>query len=259
MNLWPDNWFSEVLKHLEPHDFTLVGSISQMGRIRERRNLVLYNWDMYSWQDYANGDWAKFGELSREAVDLWFPSVCTRHQSERIYRTRKGTVIKMFVPLDWLPEPTMGKYVLLPMRFYEKDRCFDWAKKACEELGVRLVHPNHDLTLKEYKTLLAGSGLIISPYAEASTGGMGLIEGSYLGKRCVVNGSELNGGREYLGDKGFFFTTYEEMKKLIKEHLGKPAEDCREWLREEYGVERVARQMNERLCYLKSTSPLQGR
>lgn len=251
MNLFPDNWFAEVTRYIEPNDFTIVGSISQLKRIKSQENLILYNWDMYSWQDYSAGDWQIFGDLSRKAVDLWFPSVGTLRQSEKIYGTDKGAVIKMFVPLDWLPEPTAGDYVLLPMRYYTKDRCFDWAEKACAELGVKLYHPNHDLSLKEYKKLIAGAGLILSPYAEASTGGMGLIEGTALGKPCLINASPLNGGFEYMGEHGNYFTTFAELKSEITRLLGTKVDG--EWVREEYSVRRMARDINERLCFLKST------
>lgn len=208
--LFPNNWFAEVTKHFNDHSFTILGSISQMSRLTSTRNLIVYNWDMYSWQDYSSGAWKEFGYLCREAVDIWYPSQCTKEMTKKIYGVDKGVVIKMFVPTDWVKCGWRGDYVLLPMRHYTKDPCFDWARRACEEMNIPFFHPNHDLPHEEYRNLLANCNMVVSPYAEASTGGMGMLEAAKCGKPVLANSSPLNGARDYMGDYATYFDGYED-------------------------------------------------
>lgn len=249
--LFPNNWFAEVVPLIKDNPYTILGSISQMKRLKSVDNLIVYHWDMYSWQDYSAGEWAEFGKLCQAAVDIWYPSIGTKEMTKKIYGVDKGVVIKTFAPTSWVRCGQRGDYVLLPMRYYVHDRCFDWAKRACEELNLPFVHPNHDRKLGDYISLLANCNMIISPYAEASTGGLGMIEASKCGKPVLANASPLNGAREYMGDYAEYFNTYEELKEKLWEmyhaEFQKPAV--------EHPVERMAEEINARL----STLPLTGK
>lgn len=248
--LFPKNWFAEVVPLIKDNPYTILGSISQMKRLTSTDNLIVYHWDMYSWQNYSKGEWYEFGKLCEAAVDIWYPSIGTKEMTKKIYGVDKGAVIKTFAPTNWVSCGSRGDYVLFPMRYYEQDQCFGWAKQACQELGLKLVHPNHDKRPGEYIKLLANCNMIVSPYAEASTGGLGMIEGSKCGKPVLANGSPLNGAREYMGDYAEYFDTYEEFKsklwKMYHAPFNKPPVI--------YSVEGMAEAINQRLSTLLPTA-----
>lgn len=262
----PNNWLGALAGSLERFGHELVKenpeiilgmSISQSKRIFAVIEkypdcpLAIYNWDTYSYMDYNSGIWKEFGDLCRKSVDIWYPSQCTKDMTMKIYGVDKGVVIKMFVPTDWVTCAPRGDYVLLPMRFYEKDPCFDWAKRACAELNIPLVHPNHDLPLAEYREIMANCNMVVSPYAEASTGGMGMLEAAKCGKPVLANGSPLNGAREYMGDYATYFDGYEDFcDKLWRMYSTSGTQEPISRT-----IEDMAKEINERLCLLQ----LQGK
>lgn len=260
MMLFPDNWFSKICPLIDDQGFTIVGSISQMHRIpasQDPKKLILYNWDVYPWLDYSSGPWKRWGELMRDCADVWHASEACKRRTEEIFGISKGIVIKTFVPIDWLNDDLGDdRYVLMPMRFYEKDKCFGWAEKACEELDIPLVHPNHNIPFEKYRKTLQHCTLILSHYAEASTGGLGMIEGRFCGKPVLANGSFFNGAREYMGDQAVYFNDFDDLKATLKfmwESQKKTIlEENRQWVRENYDISIMAKKINERLCQLKS-------
>lgn len=259
MMLFPDNWFSKICPLIDDRGFTIVGSISQIGRIPKDQDpdkLILYNWDVYPWMDYTRGLWKEWGDLLRACRDVWHCSWCTQLRTREIYGVDKGRVIKTFVPVDHLDGPVVaGQYALMPMRHYVNDQCFDWAAEACEQMRIPLMHPNHSIAEKEYPKVLRNCRFIISHYAEASTGGLGIIEGTYFGKHVVLNESVYNGGSEYLrGRLVSTFNSFNHFKDMIKyawdNHESAAGVGGREWVLENYSIERMAGEINQALSEL---------
>jgi hypothetical protein len=250
--IFPNNWFSKIIPLVDPKEFTIVGSISQLSRApKDLSKTILYNWDVYPWMDYTQGNWKVWGEMMKHCYDVWHASECTLKRTEEIYGLKKGKVIKMFVPTDWLDSPVSNKrFVLMPMRHYTQDKTFLWAKRACEELNIPLVHPNHDLAPGKFKELMHTCTLVLSHYTEASTGGQGLIEASYLNKPVLINDSFYNGGREHVGNRGFYFKTYDELKLKLLEMFFNPPKlsGGKEWVKENYDISVMAKEMNKTIC-----------
>lgn len=255
MMFFPDNWFAKIVPLIESQGFTILGSISQMHRLPAKIDydrLIVYNWDVYSWQNYKSGPWQRFGEIMQKARDVWHASSCTKEQTKAIYGFDKGSVIKMFVPTDWLNDDLGdGRYVLMPMRHYLQDAQFTWARKACDELGIPLVHPNHDLPFEKYRHTLQHASIILSHYREASTGGQGMIEGYYSGKPILACRSAYSGAEEYMKSQAYYFSSYENLKDQLKWlFFETPKIDllrAREWVRENYDIKVMAERINETL------------
>ena len=253
MMLFPDNWFSEICPLIDDRGFTIVGSISQAHRIpksQDPNKLILYNWDVYPWMNYKDGPWQRWGELLKSCRDIWHTSEACARRTEEMYGIKKGQVIKTFVPVDQFAGPVgNNNYVLMPMRHYVQDKCFGWAQKACDELEIDLIHPNHNIDKKAYEKIMRYASVILSHYYEASTGGLGIIEGMSLGKPVLINAmSGYNGGKEYAGDYGWYFKTYEEMKKLLVVLMAAPHPiHGQQEFTKNYDIKIMAEKINEAL------------
>lgn len=256
MMIFPPNWFAKITPLINDRGFTIVGSISQAHRIPAKQDpnkLILYNWDVYPWMNFNNGPWKRWGDLLKSCRDVWHSSYACANRTKEIYGVDKGQVIKTFVPVGYLGDGPIGNdnYVLMPVRHYHNDQCFNWATNACRELGIKLIWPNHDIPQKEYEKIISNSTLILSHYHEASTGGLGMIEGVYFGKSVVANASPYNGAREYMADHAMYFKTYDEMKEMIQtvfdSKIQHNVELCRKWIRENYDIQVMADRINNRL------------
>lgn len=255
MMLFPDNWFGKIVPLIDDRGFTIVGSISQMHRIpanQDMNKLILYNWDVYPWIDIIKGDWFRWGELMKSCLDIWHASEVCKLRTKEIYGIDKGIVIKTFVPVDWVQGETGDeRYVLMPIRHYLKDECFYWADRVCKELGIRLIRPNRAFSAGVYAEVMRKCTLILSPYAEASTGGLGMIEGYSLGKLVLANSSKYNGAKEYMGNQAVYFSSYEDMKDQIKKLFFETSkvdlESNQEWIRKNYAINVMAEKINAKL------------
>lgn len=250
--LFPDNWFGKITPLIDDRGFTIVGSISQMHRIPEKQDpdkLILYNWDVYPWFDFTSGPWKRWGEYMKKAREVWHSSLACAKRTEEIYGFKKGQVIKTFAPVEHFEGPIAdGNYVLMPMRYYHNDKCFNWATNACHELKIKLIWPNHDIPEKQYREIMRNCTLVLSHYYEASTGGLGMIEGTYLGKTVVANGSPYNGAREYMGDHAAYFQTYEDLKDWLQvvfdTRTKHDLEAMRKWVKDNYDIKVMAEKIN---------------
>ena len=104
------------------------------------------------------------------------------------------------------------------MRPYPYDKNYGWLKRACNELKIPLVEPNHKLSEPEFQKVIAECSFLCTEYHEASTGGLTLLEGHRLGKPVVISDSKYMGARDYFGDRAIYFNdnSYEDFKKTIK-------------------------------------------
>jgi len=217
----------------------------------ERYPIVLkvqYNWDLYEWQNYDGYRW-----LLDKSDDIWYPSSAVQKRTQEFYGMEKGRIIKTFIPVEHLKDAEIKdeRFVLSPIRHYLKDKYFGWFEKACEELKIPYDHPDHSYSDEEFKRKIASCSFIVSAYYEASTGGLGIIEGTYLGKSVLLTDSPYMGAKDYLGDRAWYFTDYESLKEKIKllwDNTPKlNLKECQDWVLESYSVARMAKEVNDAL------------
>jgi len=221
--------------------------------------VICYNWDIYEWvwkdergKDY---DYKKYGELLKECIEVWCPSQCTVDRLKEWFNLDNGRVLKT-CSLYYDKKPIDGRFVYNPLRAIP-DRNYGLFEKACNELNIPYkTRGNTYLPWDEYTENVAQCSFMVSPYYEASTGGLALIEGTYLGKPCLASDSKYCGVRDYMGDRAWYFKhdSYEDLKAKIKEMWENTPklniQECQEWVKENYPHYRMAKDMNDRLLKL---------
>ena len=144
-----------------------------------------------------------------------------------------------------------GNYVLNPLRGLPDDNYLMF-EEVCDELKIPYIsNKEHTYSFKEYQKIVANCSFMVSPYREASTGGLDIIQGYYLGKPVLIFGEE-NGGRDYLGNSVgvYYCKDKEDMKKWIKDlwdNRRSVPEENRRWVRKEYVAANMAKQIHQLL------------
>ncbi len=249
-------------------DFIIGMSVTQMPRIEQAHRvfphipMINYNWDIYEWvwksPRQGEYDYKRYGELLKESAEVWVPSECTGKRTEQWFGLSNCKVIKTSVPY-YEAEVSDERFVLNPLREIP-DPHWGMFEKACKELGIPYKSTMHELSQEEYRKIVASCSFIVSPLYELSTGGLTLIEGTYLGKPCLLSDSPWHGGRDYMGDRAWYFNheSYDDLKiKLADLWNSTPKlnrEECKEWVEENYSRKRMAKDIYERLCALKKKS-----
>ena len=204
-------------------------------------------------------DWAKYRSYLHKCVELWCISneVITRMKEEGVEPDR-CRLMKIWARLfDYEGEVVDKRYVLNAMRPYVADKNYGWLKRACSELQIPVVEPNHGLSEEEFQKLIAECSFMCTEYHEMSTGGLTLLEGYKLGKVSVVSDSPYEGARDYLGDRAIYFddNSYEDFKRVIKETWDNTPtlnrKECEEFCDAHPTKEDMVDQMIERLQSLK--------
>lgn len=265
-------WLDELKPELEKlgHEFVeddpdvIIGwSVTQMDRIWRAfsrfpaAKLVNYNWDVYGWvwERPRKGEYnyKLYGALLKNSDEVWCPSQCTVERMKQWFG-KDGLVIKTFIPL-YEHETKDENYALCSLREIP-DQNLGWFEKACEELKIPYVsNRHHTYTWEEWKRIVANCSFIVAPYYELSTGGLDIIQGYYLGKPGLLSDSSWNGGWDYLGHRAFSFKhdSYEDFKVQLKklwETRPKVEKDHKEFVKENYSIEVMAKKISERLCTL---------
>ena len=169
----------------------------------------------------------------RKAKDIWVPSRCTVARTVQ-YINKSATVIKTAVH-PWEPSGQVysGDYVVNVMRKYPDDPNKTVLKEVCEELGIKLFEPGCELPWEDFKNLIAGARLLVSPYYEASTGGLTLLEGYWHGKPVLLSNSPRNGAVDYFGNnrEGVYYFQWDNKNDLAEliEKLFFPSSQSRSW------------------------------
>jgi glycosyltransferase involved in cell wall biosynthesis len=228
--------------------------------------LFCYNWDIYEWvwnsspeQLASLGsityDYKGYGELLAECKEVWCPSECTVKRMKEWFNLDNGVVIKTF-SLFFDDKIIDNRFVFNPLRSIP-DRNLGWFERACNELDIPFVARGSDaVDWREHKRRISRCSFLVSPYYEASTGGLTLIEGTYLGKPCLVSDSPYCGARDYLGDRAWYFKhdSYEDLKKKIKELWDNTPQldvkECQQWVKDNYSPSVMAEEINKRLLKL---------
>jgi hypothetical protein len=215
-----------------------------------KAKLFCYHWDCYEWV-WSNPrpgeyDYARYGKLLAHATEIWVPSECTRMRTFQWW-SLESVVVKTSVPY-WEHETTKGDYVLCTLRKIP-DRHWDSFEWACKEAGLPYKMLNHELSYTDYQKEVANCRFLVSHLYEASTGGLSLLEGYYLGKPVLIHSSLWNGANEYFYGRQHRYQHVDCMPKLLElvwEHT--PVEpDHRQFVTEHYSSETMVSQIEERL------------
>jgi hypothetical protein len=222
--------------------------------------IINYTWDLYKtiWENPGHYNWKYCLDFFSRCDELWCPSEEVRLRlSEEI----PGIEDKCKIILTWarlfdFEDIQDKRYILQPMRPYVSDKNYKWLTRACKELGLPLVEPNHGLSEEEFQRTVAHCSFLCTEYHEASTGGLTLLEGYRLGKPAIVSDSRYMGARDYFGDRAIYFKddSYEDFKRVVKETwdntpvLDKDA--CRTFT-DRYSLDKMVEKMVNRLRELK--------
>lgn len=269
----PNNFLTDVAHALAGMGHFLVSkddyanvilcmSVTQMDLAEEamRANpkalLFVYDWDVYDWslknprpREY---DWQRFKRLCFMAREVWVPS---KAEAGRYFRWTgmDAWVVKTAVPYWTMPDidPRDSRFVLDTLR-ETPDPHWGMAQRACKELGIPCVASKHVQGFDKYAQLLASCTFTVSTLQEASTGGLGLVEAAWYGKRCLVPDNPENAGAEYVpGAVRFKAGDFQDLKAKIKAIWDKPEIDMdlndRAWIRTAYSAEAMAAAIDARL------------
>ena len=164
---------------------------------------ILYLWDLYPWvEGYSIIGFPFYDEI-------WVPSNEVGLRVNELYSSdQKTKVIKCFFESfeDKKNESLLENkdFIFHPLRAY-KDSNYGFLRKACEKLNINEMRPEHSLSFDEYKQAILNCSFLVCEYSEASTGGLSLLEGYYHGKNVLLSDSKYQGGKDYFGDRAFYF------------------------------------------------------
>lgn len=184
--------------------------------------LVTYCWDYYLWahNNIRKGgnpwDWKRYADMLIHCDLIFVPSAAQQRRLKELLNldsTVVHTGIRRFEGIDVRDDG----FILDPLRYYPEEAS-GWAEKAANELGIPVVHSEHAYTDDEFRKLLATCSFMTCCVSEASTGGLSLMEGLWLGKPSLVSDSPYQGARDYLGDLGYYFThdSYDSLVRTMK-------------------------------------------
>jgi len=218
--------------------------------------LYVYHWDCYSWvwtrPRAGEYDYHRYGRLLQQAREVWVPSLCTGLQANQWWGITNWHRILCSVPWVWDCSGISDEgYILCPLRRLP-DNWVDEFSEACQELGLPFVMTSHSRSFQAYQDLVARCRFLVSHYEEASTGGLTLLEAYRLGKPCLINGSDLNGAKDYFGDRAEYFIcgdrkNFRHKLKYLYHHPPLLPADHREWVEANFNDQRMLADILERI------------
>ena len=219
--------------------------------------MINFNWDIYEWvwKNPRNSeyDYNRYGELLKKSIEVWCPSERTAMRTKQWFGDIKTHVIKSHI--TWYDVPTKdGGYALNALRDLP-DKNVGLFEKACKELEIPYITTNHYYSLEEFRKIVAECKFICVPFHESSTGGLSLLEAYYLGKPALVSDSPWQSAVEYIGDRATYFkwNDFADLKKKLKQMFDNPPKmpkDHKEWVKENYSKEVIAKNIHNRLQLL---------
>lgn len=164
---------------------------------------VMYVWDLYPWTQYAEGR-----DSLREYSRVWVPSNEVLLRLKELYNVdvNKCKVIKAYAEIFEAGKDQIknNNFAYHPVRAY-KDPNIGFTDLACNITNIPMIRSEHKLTYEEYKDQVLSCSFLVTEYHEASTGGLTLLEGYYHGKDVLLSDSIYQGGRDYFGERAFYF------------------------------------------------------
>lgn len=241
-------------------DFIYLASILHVQKAQSlkatyHKPLAVYCWDYYLWAHdgrHKGYDWMSYKLLLLLADVVFVPS-----QAQQLRLKELLFVDSIVVPSGvrrFTNTPRDDGYILDPVRYYEHDPNCYWMRDAAEKLGIPFKHPEHGVkSEEEWRELIAGATFLTCGYVEASTGGLSLPEGMWLGKASLVSNSPYMGARDYLGQLGFYFQ-YDDFNELVdkmgamwRRRVKVPIKSARAWMDKELSFDVMARRLHDAL------------
>lgn len=244
------------LSGLDQADVIFCASIDAMTKTKEAMDsgkpLAVYCWDYYQWahdgHHPGSWNWGQYADLLRSAQLVFVPSGA---QQKRLKETLgvSSTVVRSGIKVR-TGDVRDGGFILDPVRYYP-DPNRTWAEDAAKELGIPIIHSEHQYSAEEFNDLVCSCTFMTSCVREASTGGLTLAEGLWLGKRSLVSDSPYMGARDYLGDYGVYFQydSFEDLKSKMKQMWeDRKSVDASLYLEKNLTFSRMARDIYENLA-----------
>lgn len=206
-----------VNSRIESADLVLAAMLPQtpewiepLRRLQPRT--ILWHWDQFSFVDYRHHPgWRGLFALMAEpfVLDRWCASyeVCRQLRASHGYES--WMVGSWVNPADF-GEPAFprGDYVLYattPAAFHKRH---DWARLACERLGIPFRSTyQRDRSRAEYCRLMAGCRVYVMAGFEESNATIPVLEAAICGKPVVA--TDLPAVREELGDTATYFRVWD--------------------------------------------------
>lgn len=213
----------------EDFDFIIGGTVGVAREIRDMHNrfpnikMINYVWDLYPWVVESNMyDFNTYVELLQSSIEIWCPSTEVAIRLQEFYQlSHKCNIIKSYAEFyeDDKNLLANNNFIYHPVRPY-KDPNSRILDKVCDKIGYELFRggDTHKLTYDQYKEKVLTCSFLITEYHEASTGGLTLLEGYYHGKDVLISDSPYQGGRDYLGNRAYYFKDgdVEDLEEKVK-------------------------------------------
>lgn len=222
--------------------------IEDIKRNAHRAPIINYVWDLYEWavegpeQGYKWKDYIKF--LEGFPTEIWVPNKGTQLRVKE-YTGRDSKIVPCgFAPYDRKREAK--DYALHHMRDYPVPEA-EWMRG-----WDKVIHSNHAMGVDRFRSHVTGAKFLVTPYTEASTGGLTLLEGLWNGVPSLVADGDYSGGAEYLGEFGTTFKAgdYEDFQLKFNEMWENPPkidiEKARVYL-EDFTLDGFAKRIKENL------------
>ena len=222
-----------------------------------KAKVVQYCWDYYLWAHegkHAGYDWKGYAQMLKEADLILVPSST---QQKRLKELLDLDSVVVHTGIDvYDHEVRDDRFVLDPVRYYPPDPNCYWVRDACEELGIRFLHSEHQFSQEQFRELISNCTLMTCGYTEASTGGLSLMEGLWNGKPSLVSDSPYMGATDYLGKFGNYFKydSYEDLKEKLEQLFNNPPKidvtEAREYMTQGFSFESMAKGVDKAICEL---------
>jgi hypothetical protein len=247
----------------EKTDFIFCASIVKMDNAMSLKvnnpdiPLVNYCWDFYLWAYEGKHDlpWQRYAAYLKRGALTMVPSKGQQRRLKEMLGL-DSVVVHTSIPVYDHPVKD-NRYVLDPVRYYGHDPQCYWVRDACAELDIPFVHSEHQYSKEEFEKLVAECTMLTCGYVEASTGGLSLMEGLWLGKPSLVSDSPYMGAKDYLGEFGTYFSDYDDLKRKLVDMFDNPPEInvqlSRKYISQNFSPTSMADAIERHLCALKNS------
>lgn len=179
--------------------------------------VAVYCWDYYLFAHdgrHKGWDWKLYASFLVTADVVFVPSRAQQRRLKELLNL-DSIVVRSGV-LTYEHEVTDAGFILDPIRYYPDEQAH-WPEKAAKELGIPIIHSEHQYSEEEFRKLVASCTFMTCAVPEASTGGLSLAEGLWLGKKTLVSNSPYNGAKDYLRNYAMYFRydDYGEFKRKM--------------------------------------------
>lgn len=218
-----------------------------------KAKLVQYCWDYYKWAHdgkHQGFNWGRYAQQLAQSDLIIVPSDGQKLRLKELLNLDSEVVETSIHTYEHAVSDK--KFVLDPVRFYPEENK-TWVIDACRELGIHVIHSEHQFTEEQFRDLVHSCTFMTCGYREASTGGLTLMEGLWNGKPSLVSNSPYMGASNYLGKFGRYFQydDYEDLKKQVKDMWDNPpkidVEEARQYMQEKFTHDIMAKRISK-LC-----------